>query len=93
MECFSLLALVVHVFYKAFMIYAFLLLYLISAVLVLLFLVFKNFVLLSALLTSHTGASWIDHIVFQAFPLLLLPPNPIKLVLFKAIAEGTNFKV
>lgn len=57
LESFSLLALAVHAFYKAFMVYDFLLLYLISTVLVLVFLVFKNFVLLSALLISHTGAS------------------------------------
>lgn len=63
------------------------------AVLGLPLLVFKNFVLLSAHLRSHAGTFWIVLMAVQAFLLLLLPPRPIKLVLFKAIAGVTNFKV
>lgn len=72
------------------MLYAFMLLCLTFAVLVLLLLVLKNSVLLSAHLTNHAGAFWIDLMAFQAFSLLLLPLNPFKLVLFKF--QGNKFQ-
>lgn len=79
--------------YKTFVFYAFTLLCLTLAVLGLLLLVFKNFVLPSAHLRSHAGTSWIVLMAVQAFSLFFMLPRPIKLVLFKAIAGGTNFKV
>lgn len=73
--------------------FLFIFLCLTSALLVLLAFVFKNFVLFSSHLTSHAGATWIDSQTSQAFSWLLLPPNSIKLVIFKVTDEATHFEV